>query len=68
MATLAERECVPSPPRWTRSGQAAEMLSLTALSSGGMSFIGGFQSSMDVAQRAGIEAGVHGVDLCCCKV
>jgi len=44
------------------------MLSLTALSSGGMSFIGGFQSSMDVAQRAGIEAGVHGVDLCCCKV
>jgi len=28
--------------------------------------IGGFQSSMDVAQRAGIGAGMHGVDLCCC--
>jgi ubiquinone/menaquinone biosynthesis C-methylase UbiE len=28
--------------------------------------IGGFQSSMDLAQRAGIGAGLHGVDLCCC--
>jgi ubiquinone/menaquinone biosynthesis C-methylase UbiE len=28
--------------------------------------IGGFQSSMDLAQRAGITAGSHGVDLCCC--
>jgi SAM-dependent methyltransferase len=28
--------------------------------------IGGFQSSMDLAQRAGIMAGWQGVDLCCC--
>jgi ubiquinone/menaquinone biosynthesis C-methylase UbiE len=28
--------------------------------------IGGFQSSMDLAQRAGIVPGLHGVDLCCC--
>lgn len=28
--------------------------------------LGGFQSSMDLAQRAGITAGSHGVDLCCC--
>jgi ubiquinone/menaquinone biosynthesis C-methylase UbiE len=28
--------------------------------------IGGFQSSMDLAQRAGVTAGWQGVDLCCC--
>ncbi len=28
--------------------------------------IGGFQSSMDLATRAGIAAGMQGVDLCCC--
>ena len=28
--------------------------------------LGGFQSSMDLAQRAGIAAGGQGVDLCCC--
>lgn len=28
--------------------------------------LGGFQSSMDLAQRAGIKAGSQGVDLCCC--
>jgi len=28
--------------------------------------IGGFQSSLDLAQRAGIVAGTQGVDLCCC--
>jgi sarcosine/dimethylglycine N-methyltransferase len=28
--------------------------------------IGGFQSSMDLAARAGIGAGMQGVDLCCC--
>ncbi len=28
--------------------------------------IGGFQSSMDLARRAGIAAGSRGVDLCCC--
>ncbi len=29
--------------------------------------IGGFQSSMDLAERAGIGAGMTGVDLCCCN-
>jgi ubiquinone/menaquinone biosynthesis C-methylase UbiE len=29
--------------------------------------LGGFQSSMDLAQRAGIAAGSRGVDLCCCS-
>ena len=29
--------------------------------------IGGFQSSMELAQGAGIGAGLHGVDLCCCN-
>ncbi len=27
--------------------------------------IGGFQSSMDLAERAGIGAGMQGADLCC---
>jgi SAM-dependent methyltransferase len=29
--------------------------------------IGGFQSSMDLAERAGIAAGTSGIDLCCCS-
>ena len=29
--------------------------------------IGGFTSSMDLAERAGIGAGTSGVDLCCCN-
>jgi len=29
--------------------------------------IGGFKSSMDLAERAGIRPGLHGVDLCCCN-
>ena len=29
--------------------------------------IGGFRSSMDLAERAGIGAGMSGVDLCCCS-
>jgi ubiquinone/menaquinone biosynthesis C-methylase UbiE len=29
--------------------------------------IGGFKSSMDLAERAGIGAGQQGVDLCCCN-
>lgn len=29
--------------------------------------IGGFQSSMDLAERAGIGEGMTGVDLCCCN-
>ncbi len=28
--------------------------------------IGGFQSSMDLSERAGIASAQHGVDLCCC--
>lgn len=28
--------------------------------------IGGFQSSMDLAERAGIGRGMSGIDLCCC--
>jgi ubiquinone/menaquinone biosynthesis C-methylase UbiE len=29
--------------------------------------IGGFQSSMDLAKRAGIGLGMQGIDLCCCS-
>jgi len=29
--------------------------------------IGGMASSMDLAERAGIAAGSHGTDLCCCN-
>jgi ubiquinone/menaquinone biosynthesis C-methylase UbiE len=29
--------------------------------------IGGFQSSMDLAEKAGLGAGMRGVDLCCCS-
>jgi ubiquinone/menaquinone biosynthesis C-methylase UbiE len=29
--------------------------------------IGGFQSSMNLAKRAGIQAGMRGIDLCCCS-
>ena len=29
--------------------------------------IGGFRSSMDLAERAGVGAGMTGVDLCCCN-
>ena len=29
--------------------------------------IGGFQSSMDLAERAGIGEGMAGIDLCCCS-
>ena len=29
--------------------------------------IGGFQSSTDLAKRAGIGAGMQGIDLCCCN-
>jgi SAM-dependent methyltransferase len=28
--------------------------------------IGGFQSSMDLAEKAGVGAGMSGIDLCCC--
>ena len=29
--------------------------------------IGGMRSSMELAERAGVGAGLHGVDLCCCN-
>jgi SAM-dependent methyltransferase len=29
--------------------------------------IGGFRSSMDLAERAGVGAGMYGIDLCCCS-
>jgi SAM-dependent methyltransferase len=29
--------------------------------------IGGFQASLDLAKRAGIGAGMRGIDLCCCS-
>ena len=29
--------------------------------------IGGFASSMDLAERAGVGSGLSGVDLCCCN-
>jgi ubiquinone/menaquinone biosynthesis C-methylase UbiE len=29
--------------------------------------VGGFKASMDLAERAGIGPGMHGVDLCCCN-
>ena len=29
--------------------------------------IGGFRSSMDLAEKAGVGAGMTGVDLCCCN-
>src|SRR5512136_1872584 len=29
--------------------------------------IGGFRSSMDLAERAGIKPGTFGTDLCCCN-
>jgi SAM-dependent methyltransferase len=29
--------------------------------------LGGMQSSMQLAERAGIGAGMHGIDLCCCS-
>ena len=29
--------------------------------------VGGFASSMDLAEKAGLAAGLRGVDLCCCN-
>ncbi|MCK5557554.1 MAG: class I SAM-dependent methyltransferase, partial [Candidatus Hydrogenedentes bacterium] len=29
--------------------------------------IGGFQSSMDLAEKAGVGPGMKGIDLCCCN-
>ena len=29
--------------------------------------IGGFASSMDLAEKAGLREGLRGVDLCCCS-
>ena len=39
---------------------------ISELLNGQQIHIGGFKSSMDLAERAGIGAGMRGVDLCCC--
>ena len=40
---------------------------LWELAMGQQIHIGGFKSSMDLAERAGVGPGLHGVDLCCCN-
>jgi SAM-dependent methyltransferase len=40
---------------------------LWELAMGQQIHIGGFQASMDLAERAGVGAGLHGVDLGCCN-
>lgn len=40
---------------------------LWELTMGQQIHIGGLKSSMDLAERAGVGAGLHGVDLCCCN-
>jgi len=53
---LAEVQAVYSGPE----GQLWELVM------GQQIHIGGFRSSLDLAERAGIKAGMFGVDLCCC--
>lgn len=45
-------------------GQEGDLFELTM---GQQIHIGGFKSSMELAARAGVGAGLHGVDLCCCN-
>jgi len=45
-------------------GQEGDLWELTM---GQQIHIGGFKSSMDLAERAGVGAGLNGVDLCCCN-
>ncbi len=45
-------------------GQEGDLWELTM---GQQIHIGGFKSSMDLAERAAVGAGLHGVDLCCCN-
>lgn len=45
-------------------GQEGDLWELTM---GQQIHIGGFKSSMDLAERAGVGSGKHGVDLCCCN-
>ena len=54
---LPQVQSVYSGPEWQ----------LWELIMGQQIHIGGFQSSMDLAQRAGIGEGMSGVDLCCCS-
>ena len=49
-----------------RRSTAAPEGQLWELVMGQQVHIGGFRSSMDLAERAGIGAGMSGVDLCCC--
>jgi hypothetical protein len=53
--------------RPSRFGYGAEG-NLFELLTGEQIHIGGFKSSMDLAERAGIGAGKHGVDLCSATV
>jgi ubiquinone/menaquinone biosynthesis C-methylase UbiE len=46
------------------SGQEGDLWELLM---GQQIHIGGFKSSMDLAERAGISAGLNGIDLCCCN-
>jgi len=46
------------------SGQEGDLWELLM---GQQIHIGGFKSSMDLAERAGIGEGLQGVDLCCCN-
>jgi SAM-dependent methyltransferase len=46
------------------NGQEGELWELLM---GQQIHIGGFKSSMELAERAGIGSGMHGVDLCCCN-
>jgi hypothetical protein len=54
---LAEVQAVYSGPE----GQLWELIM------GEQIHIGGFVSSMDLAEKAGISSGMKGVDLCCCN-
>ena len=54
---LPDVQSVYSGPEWQ----------LWELIMGQQIHIGGLQSSMDLAQRAGIGEGLSGVDLCCCS-
>ena len=46
------------------SGQEGDLWELIM---GEQIHVGGFQSSMDLAEKAGVGAGMKGVDLCCCN-
>lgn len=57
LTTLADVQAVYSGPEGA----------LWELIMGEQIHIGGMVSSMDLASKAGIEPGMHGIDLCCCN-